>query len=259
MQRTIWQVCFAVAALACAGLWTGFALQSRHETLRAAQERLGITARLLEQHADRALAAGDRALYAAVAAAGDPTTLDDPGRAEALHRFLRDLIAGSPQLASAWVLDARGMLVAENWPYPPRDRASYAHRSYYRTHAGADNGLHLGPMEIGTAIGRWRFTMSRPLIGGDGRFAGVIATGIFSAYFGDVFAEAGLGEGARLALRRADGTPLALWPPPDPARPELPTMDLAGPMPEPGAGAVRLSEDGRLVAVRRLLSFPVVI
>ena len=257
MSRATWILAFGVASVACAGVWTLTAHGDRLTVLQAARAQLGATARLLEQHADRALEAGDRAVRAAVQAAGDPRSLHEPGRGERLHAVLRDLIADSPQIGSAWVMDATGTTIAENWAFPPLSRGPFRERPYFQAHLNGERGLHVGPAAIGPTMRRQRFTLSRPLLDPDGGFGGVATVGVFSDYFAGIYGEAGLGRSARFVLLRTDGAPLAVWPPEggpgDPeARHPLPPLDQAG-------GAVQETADGLLVATRRLQRFPVLL
>ena len=256
MQRMPWLLTFALASLACAGIWSLAARDDRRTVLGAARVQLAATARLLEQHADRALEAGDRALRIAVQAAGDPRTLHEGDRGPALHAVLRSLVDDSPQLGSAWLMDAEGVTLVENWSYPPRTVGAFAQRPYFRAHQQGEQGLHVGTIGIGTQMGQARFTLSRPLRDEQGRFAGVAVAGVYSAYFADVYAESGLGPATRFALFRADGAPLAIWPPPPPEALQMPVA-LDGPLPPRGAGEVRETAAGTLLAVRGLESYPV--
>ncbi len=252
MQRTTWLIAFLVAASAILGAVALSVLRDREASLEAARQNLAATARLLEQHAERALEAGDAAVRTVVEVAGDPRTLREESRGVALHQVLARIVSGSAQLASAWVMDADGYTIAENWRHPPLTTGSFATRPYFQAHLNGERALHIGELAIGPNASRLRFTMTRPLLLADGRFAGVAATGVFSEHFAAVYAEAGLGDAAQLALYRADGAPLAIWPAPVTAVPPL-RADL------PAPGTVGLTPDGHLVATRRLERFPVVL
>jgi PAS domain S-box-containing protein len=256
VQRTSWLLAFAVATGACIGVWALTAWSDRQTVLEAAEASLAATARLLEQHADRALEAGDRMVLAAVEATGDPAGLADPARLATLHQRLRAIVQDSPQVASLWVMDAAGRNVVETWGHPPAPGPGFSTRPYFRTHRDGEGGLHIGQQAVGSVTRRPRFTLSRPLRSAEGAFAGLVAAGVYTDYFGATYAEAGLGAGARFALFRADGAPLAAWPPTEAAGP---TAVTAGGVPPPGLGAVSATEDSRLTAVRHLARFPVVL
>jgi PAS domain S-box-containing protein len=256
VQKTTWLLAFAVAAGACIGVWALTSWSDRRTVLDAAEASLAATARLLEQHADRALEAGDRIVQAGVEAASGPAGLLKPGRAEALHHRLRQLVDGNPQVASLWAMDASGVTVAESWAHPPATAGSFGHRPYFQAHRNGEAGLKIGAQSVGTTMGRPRFTLSRPVLTPEGAFAGVVAGGVVAEYFGAVYAEAGLGEGARLALFRGDGARLASWPP---AGSDAAFPDLPEPVPPPGQSLLRVAADGRLTAIRHLTRYPVVL
>lgn len=68
IQRTAWSLALTVSALTCIGVW-GFSVErDRRTVLAGAEAKLVATARLLEEHADRALEAGDRVVRAAALA-----------------------------------------------------------------------------------------------------------------------------------------------------------------------------------------------
>lgn len=257
MQRTTWLSAFVLAAGACLAVWALGAWSDRSGVLRAAEANLAATARLLEQHADRALEAADRAVQAAAEAAGDLSLLEVPDGPARLHERLAAVVRGSPQLASAWVLDHQGRLIADSMRFPMPMLGSFAHRDYFQVHLGGERGLAIGELAAGTELRHPRFTVSRPLLTSEGELAGVAVAGVFAAYFGAVYAEAGLGAGAQFAMFRRDGAPLAIWPgdAPAPAWPEL--------VPGPASGSVRIAHDGllggRIVAMRHLSRFPVLL
>ncbi|MGK7868679.1 PAS domain-containing protein [Falsiroseomonas sp. E2-1-a20] len=111
-------------------------------------------------------------------------------------------------------MDAAGVTHVDSWAHPPTAPGSFAHRPYFQTlRADPAAGLVIGPAQIGSNSGRPRFTMSRPLLDAEGRFAGAAVAGVFTDYFAEVYAEAALGRGARLHLTRLDGAVLVAWPP----------------------------------------------
>jgi hypothetical protein len=130
-----------------------------------------------------------------------------------LHRRIQRLVADSPQIASAWLLDAEGGTIAENWSHPPRTQASARGRAYFQAHLAGERGLHVGELAHGLHAQAMRFTLSRPVLAPDGTLVGVAVAGVFSNYFAGVYADAGLGGSTRFTLLRANGDALAVWPP----------------------------------------------
>jgi C4-dicarboxylate-specific signal transduction histidine kinase len=228
MNRAAWWIAFLSFALAVSAVWGVAVLRDRSGTLAQAAARLEATANLLEQHADRAMAAGDRVLLSTEEAV---RTLDlgDEANRRRLHDLARRLVAGSPQLSSFWLLDPAGDVVMENWGYPPRSNGNFASRAYFAEARDAPGALVVGPLGIGTTTGRPRFTISRALADREGRFAGVVVASVLSEYFAGVYGRAGLPPDARLVLALRDGRTLAQWPP-----------EAAGP---PGDLAVRRDLD----------------
>ncbi len=59
VPQRVWWAAFAAFTLVTAGGWGVVAWRERGDALAAAERQLRATARLLEQHADRAIDAGD--------------------------------------------------------------------------------------------------------------------------------------------------------------------------------------------------------
>ncbi|MGK7868678.1 hypothetical protein [Falsiroseomonas sp. E2-1-a20] len=100
MQKTVWRTAFLAFALTLSCAWILVVLRDRAETLDQAQDRLVATARVLEQHADRAFETGDRVLRAIVEIA-QPVDLADPEEAMRIHIQIRRMIADGPQISAA--------------------------------------------------------------------------------------------------------------------------------------------------------------
>lgn len=225
MQRLIWRTAFLAffATLAC--VWVFVVLRDRAETLELAASRLDSTARVLEQHADRALEAGDRVVRSLVEIVA-PLNLSDPGDAARAGGQIRRIIEDSPQISATWLKDAEGETKVAHPTHPLASRDSGAQRDYFQAvRANPGGGLFIGAAGIGRATGRPRFTMARPLVDDSGSFAGAAIAGIYTDAFVRVYADAALGSGAELQLARLDGVVLAAWPlrdAPAPAAPAAP-------------------------------------
>ncbi|WP_167767138.1 PAS domain S-box protein [Jannaschia formosa] len=212
MQRKFWWSALALFSAGCVSAWGFGVYWDHHSTLKEAQHQLESRALLLEQHAGRAFEAGDTLLQGVVEIAAG-VSLSDPAAAEALFSQLNRLKGDSPQISSAWVMDADGVTIAESWTHPPATQGSFSHRQYFQAHLAGERGLHIGPLAVGGSSGRPRFTLSRGLFDQTGGFLGVAAAGVFSEYFSELYSRAGPGSGARLSLTRRDGAVLAEWPP----------------------------------------------
>ncbi|HYF07482.1 MAG TPA: hypothetical protein VD970_07665, partial [Acetobacteraceae bacterium] len=213
MNRGLWFGAWLLFVAALTTVWLGGRMLDRDAVLGRTQASIEATALLLEQHAARALEAGDRVLQALAALHDGGQSLDEAQGRRLLEQIHR-LTEGSPQVTAAWIMNAEAQTLVESWGFPPRTQRPLPDRHYFQVHrTNPDQGLFIGPTEIGNATGRPRFTLSRGLRGPDGGFAGVVAVGVYSEYFANLYSIAPLMPGARLALSTQDGQPLAVWPP----------------------------------------------
>jgi len=210
-QRAAWITALAVFGIVCIGL-AGFSVYWDHRTsIVQSESRLKDVALLLEQHVDRAIAAGDDLVRELAEEAADTDFASEAAR-EQLHRSIRQLVTGAPQISSAWVLDSQGWTIAENWHHPPRYGTSFAQRQYFQVHRNGDFELHIGRVAQGASSGRSRFTLSRGFRDRYGNFGGVAVAAIVSDYFTDAFQRAGLGARSQFRLATPAGDLLAEWP-----------------------------------------------
>jgi len=256
VQRRTWIAASVLFATFTIGVWLAEIRHDRSTVERALEQAITATTRLLEEHAARALGAGDLILTNMVdlAAHGHLAPTERPGTARRLGAF----IARSPQIGAGWFLDANGDIILDTWSIPAKP-GNYAFREYFQAHRGGHNDLFVGPMETGSTSGKPRFTLSRPLIE-DGIFAGAAAVNISVGYFTEFYQDSGLGGGSGIHLLGLDGTPLASW--------------IAGSAPAPATLVKALNDDlgrqsgmvhiGRgaketLVSFRRLADYPVMV
>ncbi len=206
----VWAAAFTAFVAIIAGLSAMTVWYDRNLTLENAQHHVGATARLMAAHAERAIEAGDKVLLSIVSDRNNqqPSAADGPR----LHRQLQQLLARSPQLDVARLLDADGLPVAESaGPVPAR--MSYAERGFFRAHRAANIGLHLEAAAGDPAAEPQRFTLSRSIRGPDGGFRGVAVVRIYSAYFVELYREIDLAPRAHSSLHLLNGSLLASWPP----------------------------------------------
>lgn len=245
MQRKFWWSALALFSVATVSAWGVGIYRDRNATIDLADRQLQSTALLLEQHAGRAFEAGEAVLQGSVAVA-EGVDRDDPAALDALFRQIARLRGDSDQITSIWVLDEAGVTLVESWGHPPASTGTYAEREYFQAHRNGMAGLYIGPLSTGARSGEQRFTLSRGIYAEDGTFEGVVAAGVRSAYFSDLYAQAGPGEGARMVLSRLDGVRLAEWPQTEPCRATVDAM------------AAVVAEAGRqLQVVRDLGKYPV--
>lgn len=256
MQRTTWIAAFVLFATFSAGVWLAEARREHVREEREVEASVTVTARLLKEHAARALEAGDLILLLMtdMAQAGD---LSD-GRHTAAMARLKTLVDDSPQVGAAWFLDAEGTILFDSWSFPPKP-ANYAYRTYFQVHKAGLNGIFIGPTETGTTSGSRRFTLSRPLLR-DGTFAGVAVTNVRTAYFAEFFEQSRLGTGASIQLVSLAGDLLAGWSDGGglPAG-AVERVQAAAALAEEGLLRVGEGAEASVVAFRRLDSHPVMV
>jgi signal transduction histidine kinase len=88
---------------------------------------------------------------------------------------------------SLWVVDANGQAVLSTTAFPV-PKVDVADRDYFKMHAGGHDGVYVGPAILTRLTQQVAFTVSRPLKGPDGAFAGVLMASLSTSELMD-FAE----------------------------------------------------------------------
>lgn len=256
--RRVWFAALILFVTVCSAFWGLSVWRDRDHTIERARVTLRALVALLDRHAETAIEAGDELVRTGVALAAG-WDLRDEATGRVIHDRLRALVDATPAITSLWILDADGMTVLETAQHPPR-RDSGAHRPYFLEHRARRQGLRVDPVAIGTRSGRPRFTISRPLWSEDGTFRGVVVAGVYSNYFRDLYAEAGLGAGSVVALLTDGGEVLARWPPDESDdRGAVGAIARRSGGRQSGEVTTRDDEGSRLVSYRRLSQLPVVV
>jgi two-component sensor histidine kinase len=198
-----WRVALGFFALAVAGLAFMAIQADRTATIRDAEARVQSLAEILEEHAERALAEGEK-LFVAVRPLVKAWDLKDPVLGERIYEEMRAFLLGSPQLGSAWILDDKGTTVLGTWdfPTPPVDASS---RDYFKAHKAGAQEPFLGRQEIGRIAGKPRFTISRAVRDADGQIHAIIVVAVYSDYFEALYRSAASWPGATAGLFLARG------------------------------------------------------
>ena len=196
---------FVFAVIAWSGYRTALELADR-QVLRA-----GDVAR---EHAIKVFETIDRtiALLQEVASRHSDDSLKSDE--EKLHLRLKQIVAGLPQIKSAWIFDATGHSIANNLA-SPSPQIDFSDRDYFRVHAsGADAGLFVGEvLQPRPPYGGEKFfSVSRRRSNADGSFGGVIQISMLPDYFESFYERMGREGGAYYALVRQDGVMLARLP-----------------------------------------------
>ncbi|HCE09794.1 MAG TPA: hybrid sensor histidine kinase/response regulator, partial [Oxalobacteraceae bacterium] len=128
------------------------------------------------------------------------------------HKFLKEKLAGLPQLEAITMINADGKLLnfSRYWPIPA---VNVSDRDYYSALRNAKNELtFVGQPVQNRGTGTWNIYIARRVNGLNGEFAGLVLAAMSLQYFEDFYQSVSLGEGSAEALLREDGTLLARYP-----------------------------------------------
>lgn len=180
----------------------GFALtvsiiRARQIEIDDARTNLTSLVALLAEHGDRSIQDGDK-LVRAVLGRVQAWDLIELGEARSIMEFMRELLLGSPQVASGWVLNKDGVSVLDTWSFPPTPVQSLERR-YMQAHLAGEKGPLLAEQETGTLTKKPRFTVSRAVYD-DAGIKAVVVAAIYSEYFSKLYSEAIQHPGARAGI-----------------------------------------------------------
>ena len=182
-----------------------------------------------------------------------------------LHDQIARQIAGLPQVAAAWVIDASGHELVSARVFPVNPALDQSERDDFRALRDADNQTFISAVRARSLEGgdyQPYFTISRRRQGPNGEFRGVIVVAVSGSYFGS-FYDSLLGSAGQYtaSLLKDDGSPLASYPappagvlPPDPLLTQAIASKAASGIIESGSA---FAKTGRLVAYNRVADYPV--
>ena len=189
----------------------------RHSAINNAEDSLGKLNRVLEEQSIRTLQGAELVLGAidnelAAAGALEPERFRRTAVTNDAHQSLIRKIAGLPQIAALFLVDASGNIVndSEMASAPNvslRDRADFI---TLRDHP--ELRTIISPPVTREIDGVTTIYLARRLSAGDGRFVGIAAAAIRLGYFENFYRDVYLGAGSTIALWRTDGTLLARYP-----------------------------------------------
>ncbi|HEX5476731.1 MAG TPA: cache domain-containing protein, partial [Burkholderiales bacterium] len=180
----------------------------------ARREVSNITSLLAEQTAS--------ALEAVDAVLREATRAPNAAAVAASAQRLRDELMHIRQVSAFLVIDRDGEVIARTNATPMIDR-DLARQPFFRAHRDERyTGLFLSePYRSGSAAGginapsgSWRIVMSRPVIGEDGTFEGVVAAVLGIESFDRLYRSIDLGEGGFINLRTKSGMVITRVPDP---------------------------------------------
>lgn len=182
-----------------------------------------------------------------------------------LHDQIARQIAGLPQVAAAWVIDASGHELVSARVFPVNPALDQSERDDFHALRDADTQTFISAVRARSLEGgdyQPYFTISRRRQGPNGEFRGVIVVAVSGSYFGS-FYDSLLGAAGQYtaSLLKDDGSPLASYPapsagglPPDPLLTRAIASQAASGIIESGSA---FAKTGRLVAYNRVADYPV--
>ncbi len=173
------------------------------------------TVRLVEEHVDRAMGAGDLVMQHVIGLI-DQLGLEAVVSSPAVWESVRRMEASLPHLGNVSILDAQGNLVFTTRQFPAPDGRNFAAESYFRALRVDGSAEPLVSRVVkGDSTNGDFFNVARRLKGEDGAFAGVVLMAIQTDYLLDFYADLNLGPTSAVAVFREDGSLVTRQPPPD--------------------------------------------
>lgn len=189
--------------------WSIYA--ERVHDLAAAERQTSGYARALSEHTESAFGEATRIV-------NDSLNEFDHGggvvrmRQRDLFDIIRRQVGGSPQIASAFLVDKSGIMFLNSLEFPSR-QISVADREYFRHYLDTTGaGFTISKPVISRLVNRWRFNLMHPLNPAGTPFSGLMAVVFETEYFKSFFSPASLGPRGLVMLIRSDGTPLVYAP-----------------------------------------------
>ncbi|MGF6485209.1 ATP-binding protein [Paraburkholderia sp. JPY419] len=130
-----------------------------------------------------------------------------PADGQAVNRFLREEIAGVPQIRQLDIVDATGQRIATTLPGNPA--ANVSQRPYFKAvQRASGNAMVVSEPLVSMVDGRPTFAMASRLEDANGRFEGAVVALIEDGYFRDFYRRVDADERTGITLRREDGAPV---------------------------------------------------
>lgn len=255
-MRSRWIIAVATFAILTAIAVATWIVADRNAVIRSVGDRTGALARMIAAHGGAAI--NDASLI--VEAVADDVAawdLKDRRQGQRIYDRLHTLLGRSPQLSSAWIVDASGVSRLDTWEYPSKPYSA-ADRKYFKRHlAGAANPVIAGDEVPGVVTGQERFTFSEALRSADGGIHAIIVVAIYRRPLDILYGEAATWPQARAGLYNSSGDTLARLSAQFQASPEF-VAKMAERVAEKASGTALLDDRGapRILGWQRVAQFP---
>lgn len=239
-------------------------ISERTHDIAAAEHQAAGYARALSEHTESAFAEATRIMNDSL------MEIERGGGVERMHRrsmfdLLRRQIGGSPQIATAFLVDRSGMMFLNSLEFPSK-QISVADREYFRHYLETSGaGFTIGKPVFSRLVGRWRFNLMHSINPPGSPFSGLMAMVFENDYFKAFFSPASIGPRGLVMLLRNDGAPLVY----EPVREKVFERNFSSTelfrdhLPNNPVGTYQVSISGlddqpRIVSYHKLSRFPVV-
>jgi signal transduction histidine kinase len=207
-----WLVWLIIASLIVPLAFVGLiAHQARRAALEAADQHISGTVMLLREHAQKVLDTDDLVIQQ-VDRLTAGMSWDDIAHSEALHRQLKQLDDGLPQMRGIYVIAPNGTIVGSSRSFPAAP-SNATNRDFFSAIRNGYPGTFISRPYTEPTTGNQQFSVARRRSSPDGAFDGVIVAADSATYFEAAYQYIGE-EAAAVVLARSDGEELASYPTP---------------------------------------------
>ncbi len=237
----------------------------RENTLQSAQANLARHSLMLAESIDRSIKSADLVLssmadYLVRKGAVDGESYRAAVSDQATHLFLKEKIAGLPQIDAATLIDAQGKVLnfSRYWPIPDIDASDRDYFAALKHEPTLRSFLSQPAQNRGGGI--WSIFLARRLNDAKGEFMGLLLAALSVQNLESFFGSTSLGLDLTISLVRQDGVMLAHFPPTDAIG--RPSAGRGQWVPAAGGSIREVSPaDGnmRLRAARRLPNYPALV
>ena len=174
-------------------------------TVGSAEQQTRGYARALREHAERAISEADSLLLDTIDELKSRGTIGREDN-QSLRRFVSRHPRNMPQVGAIILVNRDGLLFAHSLETPVK-QADVSDREYFLHHLEhpEDQTPFLSRPVKSRINGKWRFTLSRPVLTPSGAFDGLVAIAFEMDYFSSLYSSLDLGKKGRFLMIRKDG------------------------------------------------------
>ena len=199
-----------------------------------------------------------------ILSAQSPNDVDRVFRGEDTHQFLMERLRQLNQAELIGLADRNGRLVntTQKWPSPQFDLSDRDHFKHFKN--SDDKGIYISDSAVERIKGTQVVFFSKRISGDNNTFLGVVVVGVRLAYFQHIYQSIASLPDQSISLLHRDGTVIVRYPDSiTHAAEKLPAASPWHQIVSQGGGHFRspgyFSDEARLVAVRPLRDYPLVI